>query len=44
MNILFMILFICPITFEPLKMGGVCKKKKGCNSQAFYVVFVQSLE
>ncbi len=25
-NILFMIIFICPITFEPLKMGGLCIK------------------
>ncbi len=24
MNILFMIIFICTITFEPLKMGGLC--------------------
>ncbi len=26
MKILFMIIFICPIAFEPLKMGGLCVK------------------
>ncbi len=31
MNILFIVIFICPITFEPQEMGGTVFKNV-CNS------------
>ncbi len=42
LNILFMIIFICPITFEPLKMGELCIKMVVIPN--IFVIFVQPLE
>jgi len=42
-NSLFMIILICPITFEPLKMEGLCIKMVAV-SKCLLDIFVQPLE